>query len=209
MITQPDLGTVMARCGVPGVSYQADTQTVNYIYINDKTTAWEALRVYSEKAYGTTPYIYLNNTVRCTPPANRASRNYSAERITGMVSGVRLGNLLSDVYSSGTSGSYDYHSESSYASDRHIKRRKYYAMDSEWLYDLSRQPQFYLDYSQRGRQYVGFTYEGFKGEELCDIVNLSKSGTVINLKECSRIAVSGSAKGIFTELRCYEDEYCN
>ncbi|SDA11712.1 hypothetical protein SAMN02910447_00463 [Ruminococcus sp. YE71] len=209
MITQPDLGAVMARCGVPGVSYQSGTQTVNYIYINDRTTAWEALHVYTEKAYNTVPYIYLNNTVRCTPPSNRGDRTYSSDRIVAAGSGVRLGNILSDVYSAGTSGNYDYHASSSYASDRHIKRRKYYAMDSEWLYDLSRQPAYYLDYSQRGRQYIGFKYEGYKGEELCDLVRISKSGFVINGKECSKIVISGSDKGLFTEIRCYTDAFCN
>ncbi len=208
MITQPDLGAVIARCGVPDVSYQSGTNTVNYIYINEKTTAWEALHIYCEKAYNTVPYIYLNNTVRCTPHSN-TTRNYSDKRIIKTRSGVRLGNLLSDVYSEGTSGSYDHHSSSSYTAQRHIRRRKYYGMDREWLYDLDRQPKYYLDYSQRGRQYTGFVYEGFQNEELRDIVNINQSGFIMNLKEISCITVRGSKNGIFTELLCYEDEYCN
>ncbi len=209
IVTQPDLAAVVARCGVPGISYQAGTQTVNYIYINDRTTAWEAIRIYCGKAYSTEPFIYLNNTVRCTPPANRASRSYSSDPIVSAKTGIYLGNVLSDVYSADADGNYTYHASSSFASERHITRRKYYAMDMEWLYDLSRESAYYLDYSQRGRQYTGFVYEGYKGEDLTDIVSISRSGFIINQKDCSKITITGSSKGIFTELLCYEDEFCN
>lgn len=209
IIPTPDLYAVLKSCGVPHVDCEEDTNTVNYVYINERTTAWDAICIYAMKAYGTSPYIYSTNTVRCTPVPNRRYLAYSSVNLVSVKSGVQLLNVFSDVYISGLSGETECNQHNEFASDRNVMRRKYYNYDREWAYDLKDEAKFYMHYSNRGRLYKSFVYKGFRGEQLLDKATVSCGDLAMGSYDIGGIKLTGSSKGVFTEIRCYLDSYCN
>ncbi|MBP3270689.1 MAG: hypothetical protein J6M17_00495 [Ruminococcus sp.] len=207
IISQPDLDDVMKRCGVPFAECQQGTDRVNYVYINDKTTAWEAICVYAMKAYRTSPFIRGDNVVCCTADTS-VSRGYTGAHTVMTAKGQKLTGIYSDVYVAGLSGSYDYHAQSSTAQSHRITRRKYYPYDREWVYDLNDEAAFYLNYSERGTKYSAFRVQGYRGEDLLDKATISAGGLSLDEAEIDAVIITASGKGIFTEIRCYEDAYC-
>lgn len=209
MIVQPTLYDIFKRCGVWLADYEEDTRAVNYVYINERTTGWDAICIYAMKAYGTNPYIYSTNTVRCTYAPDRRYLVYSGGDIVSVTSGVQLANVYSEVNITGLSGDVEYTVSNPFAAERNITRRKFYPYDREWVYDLNDEAKFYMNYSNRGRLYKGFVYKGFRGEQLLDRVTMTCDDLSISGLDIGGVRVSGSSKGIFTEVRCYIDSYCN
>lgn len=209
IISQPNLGDILSKSGIYTIECQPNTKKVNYVYINERTTSWEAICVYAMKAYRTSPFIHADNTVCCTVPSDRVSRSYSSDRIISVSRGINLGNIFSDVYVSSLNGEWD-NSEGNFFADAHlIVRRKYYAYDREWVYDLGDEVKYYMNYSNRAREYKCFVYEGYRGEDLLDKASIEREDMSIDEEEISSVKVYGSSKGIFTEIKCYSDSYCN
>ncbi len=207
IISQPDLGAILTDRGIRGLSYQTVTNTVNYVYINEKTTIWDAVRIYSMKAHNTHPFIYNNNTVMCTPIYQRTVACPEGD-IVSWSEGQELGNLLSDVYTQDLNGDWSFHRENSFATDHYIRRKKYYPLDREWVYDLNDELKYYMNYSDRGRQFITLIRKGYGNEDLLDIESFTLPDGE-HSHEVSSLTITGSAKGIFTELGFYFDSYCN
>lgn len=209
IISNPDLSDIMSRCGVPMIEHQQDTERVNYVYINERTTAWDAICVYAMKAYGSSPYIHSDNTVRCSPPDGNRIIYYNSRNVISYGRGIQLTNMLSDVYVSGISGDTEYSAHNGFAADRHITRRKYMNYDREWVYDLNDQAKFHMNYSNRARQYYSLVYEGYLGEMLFDRGIFTCDDFQLQSRYICAVKVNGSSRGVFTELRFYTDSYCD
>ena len=207
IISSPDLGTILNGRDIRGISYQSVTNTVNYVYINEKTTIWDAVRIYTMKAHDTHPFIYNNNTVQCTP-MNQRTFVCPAASIVSYEKGQQLGNLLSDVYTQDLNDQWSYHLENSFATSHYIRRKKYYALDREWVYDLNDELRYHMRYADRGREFITFTRTGYGNEDLRDIESFTLPDGDHSL-EISKLTITGSPKGIFTELGFYFDSYCN
>lgn len=207
IISQPDLGTILSNRGIRGISYQTNTNTVNYVYFNDKTTLWDAVRIYTLKAHDTHPFIYNNNTVLCTPIYQR-TWSCPAGSLVSYSKGQQLGNLISDAYTQDINGNWTYHRENSFALNHYIRRRKYYPLDREWVYDLNDELKYYMNYSDRGRQFITITHKDYFKEDLLDIETFTLPDGA-HSHEISKLTITGSPKGIFTELGFYFDSYCN
>ena len=199
IITSPNLETIINYANVVGVDVQANTDTTNYVYINERTTVWEAVRVYAMKAYGTHPFIRGTNTVSVSVPLPTAF-TYSPPFVSTK-KGLNLSTILSDVYTNDLNGDWIYHLHNDFASDHNIAKEKYAPRDREWLYDLTDELRYYMDFSNRGRQFAGFTYCGCLGEDLCDKANVSALS--LSGAEIDKITVSGDCRGIFTSIECY------
>ena len=196
-----------SRTSTMDFSIQSNTAEVNYIYINEHSTLWQAMCVYTAKAYNSHPFIRNQNMVMCrqTSPTNYVFAN---ESITEASSGVKLSRLISDAYTVDNNDDWTITRTDSFARERHIARQRYYARDLEWAYDPTAGLKYHMGKAAAGRQYKQFTYEGFKGEQLCDIAYFSGGGISIGGKEIDFIRINGSEKGIFTTIRCYTDIYC-
>lgn len=187
-------------------SFQSDTPTVNYVYINEKSTMWEAMCVYTAKAFENYPYIRAQNTVWCDT-SKGAAHDYSGEKIVAVNRGVSLSKLISEVYTEGTDDEWSVTLTDDFAKRRHIAKQRYYPRDREWLYDQTAGLRYHLGEFAGGRQYKEFTYVGFKGEELRDTALLTAAGVTFSNCEICRVRVTGSQKGVLTTIGCYSDVY--
>jgi hypothetical protein len=208
IISSPNLETLITKnTQIYKVGCEADTKSVNYVYINEKTTIWEAICIYAMKAYGTFPHIRGTNTVRCTRSGD-ISFSYSDEKILFTRRGVKLTNLISHGFTNDLDGNWSYSKVNDYAVKRNITKYKYYTRDKEWVYDLNDEIAYKMNIADKGREYSEFCYSGFKSEDLLDRVNITSGNIELANMEIDRIQISGSAKGVFTTIGCYTDSYC-
>lgn len=210
IITDANMVKLMQRSRTPATSsigVQSDTVPVNYVYINEHTTLWEAMCVYTAKAYNSYPFIRNQNMVMCslTSPVNYSFTN---EMISEVSSGVALSGLISDAYTVDNNNEWTISREDAFARQRHLARQRYYARDLEWAYDPQAGLKYHMGIAAGGRQYKQFTYVGYKGEQLCDVAYFSKGSVTIGGKGIDFIRIAGSGKGVFTTIRCYTDIYC-
>lgn len=208
IIQTPDLGTIVGGAGITGVTWQQNTDTVRYVYFDEKTTVWNAACIYTMKAYENHPFIRGANTVLCTVPAGAQTFVLPASDMVSCGWGQSLGNIFSDVYTQDLNDQWSYHLGSSFAAAHNVTRKKYYAADREFVYDLNDELKYHMYFSDRGRQYLKATFKGFLGEELCDTAQLTLGGGTVSY-EISGVTLRSTPKGVFTELLFYFDSYCN
>ncbi len=209
ILSSPSLGSIISMVPlIYGLAYQSGTSEVSYIYINENTTIWDAVRIYTLKAYNTFPFIYGTNIVRCERMGDSLF-SYEDEMLTSVTSGVKLTNLISSAYTCDSSGEYSYSLSNEFASERNITKQKYYAQDKEFLYDLNVELEDKVNYADRGREYYSFSYVGYKGEDLLDHITIKRDGLSLEDAEIDGVRIEGSEKGVFTTISVYVDAYCN
>lgn len=208
IISQPDLTAVIGKAaGAYAVSCQGSTKKVNYVYIKDTSTVWEAACIYAAKAYSTYPYIRGTNSVYCTALSPK-TRDYSEKKIVSYSAGVKLTGLISHAHTQDAAGEWNISKTNSFATERHIIKHKYYARDNEWAYDPQAGLSYHIGAGDRGRQYGRLKYAGAELEELLDKANFTAEGLNLTAAEVDRIEMTCSPKGLFTELSFYNDLYC-
>lgn len=209
ILTNANMVKLVQRCqtSMAYISVQSNTPDVNYVYVKEHTSLWEAMCVYTAKAYHSYPFIRNQNMVMCSL-ASPATYVFANEKITEASKGVELSGLISDAYTVDNNDDWTITRTDSFATQRHIARQRYYARDLEWAYDPVEGLKYHMGTAAGGRQYQQFTYEGFKGEQLCDLAYITAGAVRIGGKEIDFIRITGSEKGIFTTIRCYKDLYC-
>ncbi len=190
-----------------GVSSQSSTRSVNYIYIEDRTTIWDAACVYAMKAYGTHPFINGANEVRCSKE-NAVTFTYSSSDIVECEKGASSANLISDAYTTNLEGNWNYSRSNSFAKQRHITKRKYYSRQNDFLYDLNDELKLRMNYGDRAREYGMFTYRGYKGEDLLDKGTFEIGSLKMMNAQIDRIRVRASGGSVLTTLYFYKDSHC-
>ncbi|MBR1740210.1 MAG: hypothetical protein IJ737_07945 [Ruminococcus sp.] len=191
------------------ISCEEDTPQVNYIYVKERSTVWEAVMAYAVKALGTQPYIRGTGTVSVTAGAAETV-SYSGAVLTGSGSEYGTTAILSDVYMADLSGDYTTYAESVEAKALGIIRKKYYPIDYQWLQDEQAGLEYKLDVSAKAMRCEWFSYEGNLGEDLNDkISGCTANGGSMNGKRISAIRISGDSKGLRTRVKSYEDGFNN
>ena len=191
---------ISKNISVSQISWETPTDKVNYIYVKEKSTVWDAVCAYGIKSCGVYPYIKGLNTVAVT--SSDKQTDYSGTKLVSKGRGLDTTLVLSEVYMADINGDYTYHCESSAAKDMGIERKKYYPLDRQWLSDPEIGLNAKLDYSARKMNDLRAVYAGYKGEDLTDTITNLYDG--INGRRISYLKVRGSAKGIFTEIRAEE-----
>lgn len=189
---------------IPMVTYESGTKTVNYVYVKENSTIWDAFMAYSYKAYQTFPYIYSTNKVRVTPQVY-ALRNYNYEAIVSFGSLKDVRGIISEAFMADDEGQYTYTYENTYADDLDIIRTRYYALDDQWLSDPVSGLTARIKYSNKGMKGYFFTYIGYNQEELFDRAVLSRSDFSFGNLSVGRIELNVSDMRILTTLTCYVD----
>ncbi|MGN0623649.1 MAG: hypothetical protein ACI4JA_06835 [Oscillospiraceae bacterium] len=189
---------------IPNVSFESGTQQVNYIFVKEKSTIWDAICAYGMKAYKLLPYISGTNTVMITP-VTKQNRIYTGMKITG--GGVKCDrrNMLSQVFMADVDGEYSAASENLTAGSLNIVRRKYYPLDRQWLAEPETGLEMKLIMSSKGHRQSFFTYLGFMGEDLFDRATLVSGILDLQSQVISRIEVNVHGGQVFTTLYLYED----
>lgn len=198
-----DLRSLVERnMTVPQIICEDPSPTVNYIYVKEKSSVWDAVVAYSIKALGNYPYIRSTNTV-CVEIGSRGTVNCSNCTITDEGRVLDTSNILSDVHMIDEDLGVQYDAHDPDAVDIGIVRSKYYPLDRQWLYSPQTGLQAKLDYSNRAIKQSFITYTGTLGEDIMDTI----SGTSLNGLRISRIHTWGSKDGVFTTIYAYHDRY--
>ena len=187
----------------PYIEWERDTAKVNYIYVNEHSTIWDALNNYCLKAYGTRPYIRESNKVYARPCSFQA--DFSGRILTRTFFEKNDELILSDIFMADLNGEYTFHKSCDKAKEVGIERKKYISLDRQWLSDSETGLSGMLDFSLRKNLVKGFAYNGFSGEDICDTV--TNSGTVCDGMKINAVTVKGDKSGIFTTISCYDDPY--
>ena len=192
---------------MPNVTYQQVSDTASYIYVKESDTIWLAITALSIKLYEQYPYIKGMNTVNINK-TGCATHNYSTSRIVSTIHGNNFSNALSRINMKGTQDTYEYYCNDSEAIRRGIMRERYIPLDRQWLNSPQTGLKHKLYFARRGGVYRGFTYYGFKNEQLCDTVIYSH-GSVSYTGEVSKLILKADKKGIFTTVISYDDGYAS
>ena len=192
---------------LPYVSYEETTSPINYVFVKDNDTMWDAACAFSRKYAGDYPYIYGANTVRVTR-ATLADKVIASSNIVSISQGQDYTKMISDLHMRDLNGEYNTYNLTNYkAFERSVTRHRHISFDRQWLSEPDEAMQSVLDYSMRGMRYKKVCYCGFSGEELRQPVSASSSGIEIASDEISKLMLKVSPEGVFTTLWFYEDGY--
>lgn len=208
VITNIDLvDLIFYNTSLPYINCQLQTQTLNYVYVKEKSTIWDAVCAYSNKAYATYPYIYGTNTVRVTPLNSITTHTYGSDSILNYGEKLSTSGLYSHVYMKDTDDQYSYSQVNTDAVVRNIVRKKYYPLDNQWYHDPDGGLLAKLKYSNKGYISRDFKYKGHKFENLQDKVSFSRGNFSINNEFIAGVEVTGNSRGVFTKITVYRDSY--
>lgn len=208
IISNTDLTDLIScNTSIPYITCQNQTQRLNYVYVKEKSTIWDAVCAYSYKAYQTYPYIYNTNTVRVTPPDNVTTHTYENDTITSYGEKLSTSGLYSHVYMADIDGQYIYGQINNDAVARDIVKKKYYRLDEQWYYNPDDGLLSKLKYSNKGYISRSFEYKGHKFENLQDRVSFTGNSFSINNELIAGVEVKGNSHGIFTVITVYRDSY--
>ncbi len=209
LISNASLNSLMTDyIQLPNVYHENISDTVNYIYVKEHASLWEALCNLCLKQYGTYPYIAGLNTIRYTLPANPKTVALSRDNanITAVGASYDYTKMTSDIHMKDTQGTYNtFNKNDTCASGRNIIRHRHIAFDRQWLDNPVSGLGYKLNFAMRGFKSSYVSYLGYSGEDLNDIVSFEG----IQNKRISRINIQGGDKGLATKLTCYFDRYNN
>lgn len=203
------LSNLLSRnVSLKNVTYETGTKTVNYIYVLDNSTLWDAVVAYSLKAYNKYPYIYKTNEIRINEPSSIRTKNYSKTNVVEIYSGSTLSNLLSHIHMKDTEDNYEtYNLTDSYATSRDIVRHKQIPLDYQWLADTNMALQSRIDFAKRGTKYKGIKALGYMGEELFDKFNYIDFNQSNKTATIHKLNITGRNNIIYTTMYEYTDAY--
>lgn len=189
---------------LPYVTHEDNSSQTGYIYLSGKSTMWDGVVNLSYKFCGTYPYIRDTNCVRITPVSEPAVFSYTDADLLSRGFSMNGRRLISHFHMADMGGEYgQFELENPDAAAYGIVRHKYSEIDREFLYDPDEALEFYDKVASREQKMFFCTYSGYNGEDLSDIVSFGS----INSERIEGIEISGSAKGIFTQLSVYHDKF--
>lgn len=200
-------GLVFINTSIPYVTCQGNTKKLNYVYVKEKSTIWDAICTYTYKAYQTYPYICDTNNVRVTQAEDIVTHSYSSDTVTYYGAKLSTSGLFSHVFMADQDGEYNFTQVNEAAIRRNIIKKKYYPMDNQWYADPDGGLLSKLNYSNKGFISVELQYTGHKFENLMDKASFVKGDFIINSERISAVEVTGNARGIFTKITVYRDSY--
>ena len=195
------LGRINTR--IPNVSYESGTTDVNYIYVKERSTIWDAVSVYAMKAYGTQPFIYDTNTVRVTKPQAAALTIPAARVVTyGELADRRR--VLSRVFLADFDGTYPYVLTNTAAEGAGIVRERYYPYDTQWNEIEETGVRQKLLISNRRSEGSFVSYLGFSREDLFTPYSFTAGRQTIS-GEVHSLEVRAEEGRIVTTLTTFDD----
>lgn len=193
---------------LPNVSYENVTKTINYVYIKDNDSMWDAAVAFARKYDGDYPYISGTNTVRVTRDTSKSELSLTSKQIVSASFGQDTTRRLSHLHMRDVDGNYNTYSlTNSGAVSADIIRHKHIGFDRQWLSEPTEALQSRMDFADRGRSYIKVKYIGSSGEELRQKASFSAGGFSVSSKEICRIELSFSGGVTYTTLWFYGDAY--
>ena len=168
-------GLLRANTAIPNVSCESGTDTVNYIYVKEHSTIWDAVTAYAQKAYARFPYIRGDNTVTVKDHTGTV-RSYAAERVISIGSIYDRRTILSRAYMADADGQYSYYSDGTAALADGIVRERYYPLDRQWLASPQDGTRVKAEGSERRYGCLFAKVIGYSGEDIMDFARIEAGG---------------------------------
>ena len=189
---------------LPYVTHENNSDNSSYIYVKPNTSMWDAAANLGYKLLGTYPYIRGTNMVMISHYPTPESFDLSDEKL--ITSGTELvySRLASDYHMADINGDYgNYDLSDSDAAALKIVRHKYFDLDMRFLYSPQQALAYRDKYDFRGAERVFCSYCGYSGEDLGDTVSFGS----ITAERIAEVSISGSSRGVFTEISVYRDKF--
>ena len=193
------------NASMPNISLQQVSDSASYIFVKESDTVWSAIAALSVKLFEGYPFITGENTVNIKKIGG-SPHSYVGDPVTEVFSGENMANAVSKIYMQGTQGTYEFSATDREAVRRGIIRERFIPLDRQWLSSPETGLKHKMYFARRGGIYTGFTYRGFKNEQLCDPVSFSH-GEFSYSGEVSRLVLHADRRGIFTTVTSYKDGY--
>ena len=204
--SQVNLREVVTRCRTTEeVSFEGGTDSVNYVYILEDQTSWDAVCAYALKAYSRYPYVSSIGTVRVTKSSSVTT--VSTPAILEVKTRLDTTKLLTKLYMKDLNDDYSYSAEDSFAQQFDITREKYLPLDRQWLQDENEGLRMRLKYSKRACQAYSIKYLGYNNEDLTDKVTFTGQSDLSVQITVGALRVSFGPLGTETTLTQYSDGF--
>ncbi|MCQ2408637.1 MAG: hypothetical protein MJ065_08975 [Oscillospiraceae bacterium] len=199
------LQSLMETYHLPKIEYDDRMDPVRYVVVKENTAMWDTIVAYNYKLCGGFPYIRVPNLLCMMPQTGDAVTVLPADRVIAARQGGSCSEMISRIDMANAAGEYgSYTLENPEAVRRGIVRNRQIRLDKQYLYDPPDALRFRIALGNRRLDSRSFRYIGYCGEDLEDLCVIGSLKARV-----SRILITGSEKGIFTEDTFYFDSFCN
>ena len=188
----------------PYITHEDNSDTSSYIYVKSNSSMWETVANLSYKLCGTYPFIRGTNCVRMTRVSDPTRFTFADADITALGTEENCRRVASHFHMSDISGNYGtYEHEDTSISMLGIVRHIYFELDKQFLNSPEEAPVYRDKFLSRGMRMRFMRCCGYNGCDLSDIVSF---GSVTD-RRIDTLSITGSDKGIFTEIGVYYDKF--
>lgn len=189
--------------GIPNITHE-DNSDESYIFVKKGSSMWDGVVNLSYKLTGRYPYIRSENMIMISNPENPMALSFNDDAILSIGSELDTRRLVSSFHMADIEGNYGkYDLTNQEAAARDIVRNRYFDLDRRFLYDPLQGCQFRDAIANRIFKRKFFTYSGYMGEDLGDLVTFGD----VEDGRISAVRITGNISGIITELSVYEDSF--
>ncbi len=188
---------------IPNVYFES-TPRLNYIYIKEGSTMWDAAVNFSFRLNGTYPYVTSANLVRTTPAANN---QITVENRNIIKTGITYDRtkMISDISMQDIEGNYNsYTLKNENSALCNIIRKKQIPLDMQYLNDPQSALDYRIKFSMRSFKCTYAVYAGYLNEDLYDLMTIEN---VVEQKRVHKIIITGNNAQVRTFVGTYEDGF--
>lgn len=186
---------------LPNIEHESNTQN-SYIYVSKGTSMWDGAANLAYKLVQKYPYIRGANKVMMSLPDDAREIYSPVDYAYSYGSELNTRRMVSRYNMADMGGEYGtFSADSQEALARGLIRNRHFDLDQRFLSDPEMACDFRVMMSERGYRRHFFTFEGYYGEDLNDIAELTELGN----RRINAVRIKGGKKGIFTEISVYDE----
>ena len=198
------LQSLMTTYALPHITYQ-DEGAVNYIFVKENSSMWNALTAYSYKVSRSYPYIRVPNQLCIVPQSGTDVILLPDTALLSESSGSSAADLISRIEMANLEGEYgSFSADNPEALLREITKVKQISFDRQFIFNPADALNFRIACSHRRLRQKAVQYLGYCGEDIEDLVSCGELTARVG-----KVTVSCDRNGLVTEDVFYYDDFCN
>ncbi|MBQ8824298.1 MAG: hypothetical protein IJZ64_03610 [Ruminococcus sp.] len=187
------------------VKWEQNTDTSNYIYVDDGDSMWDGVANLCYKLNGRYPYIRETNTVQINLPSQDLVLEYNTDDLLSYQTVYDYTKFISHYHMQDIDDSYDkFYLVNSTALSMSIMRHKQIPFDRTYTSNPSQGLNFKSAYSNRGWSRNIAVVNGTPYADLNDMFTLNG---IFERKRISAICITGNKNGVTTTFSMYHDNW--
>ena len=203
--TSVTLASLLTKYSLTGLTYEAISDPISYLYVEEDTPLWDAVVAFCYKYNGGYPFLKFPNCVTVGQGAG-AAFTLPQRLILSRGTGENLTHMVSRIDMADADGSYGaFTATNTAATARNITRVQQIGFDLQYPNDPQLALSQRIAYGNRGMAQRMVHYLGYMGEDLHDKMTVAENFTAT----VGALVISGDGKGISTELIFYYDSFDN